>query len=220
MSIREYLPLYFYFGLTLIPLTSVSKLPLVKWLNGWNPIPADLEQWSQQTSRWESHCVTELGAFHFDNTQDYRQFSLTHELLDETPLVKTGKGYHLWLGTKRPVVTQRQLGLESRGRVAVSWLPRQPPLPANLTDSLAPATALSWRSDKHFDAEVGSATVVQEKDASLTSPILGSYTMKIYKRGRSGYGKRHMANQGANDMANARVNGMVIQGRRRHGKGC
>lgn len=55
--------LYRRLGLTPIPLKRSSKELLVKWGNGWNPIPRELQKWQRLGCNWGVRCGPELAGY-------------------------------------------------------------------------------------------------------------------------------------------------------------
>ena len=76
MSICDLLQLYQRLGLTPIPLKPRSKVPLVKWHNGWNPPREELEAWASRPDiNWGARCGVEVAALDFDAAFP---FKITH----------------------------------------------------------------------------------------------------------------------------------------------
>lgn len=96
MSLHDHLQLYLSLGLTPVPPKFRCKQPLVRCGNGCNPAREELMQWS---------LTTNLNGF--DSDLAFRNFAATHNVLPRCPLVKTGRGYHIWLRPRKPVPSQR-----------------------------------------------------------------------------------------------------------------
>lgn len=112
MTRTDLLQLYLRLGLMPIPLKPGSKEPLVKWRNGWNPTPAELQHWQREGCNWAVRCGCELAVLDFDSADLFHSFLKAHPGAASWPRVRTGRGFHLWLRPKRPVSTQRHDGLE------------------------------------------------------------------------------------------------------------
>jgi len=107
MSIHDHLRLYRSLGLTAIPLKPRYKVPLVKWRDGWNPSPKELERFACDPSvNWGVRCGENL-VIDCDSADAFRSFTATHGLPPGCPVVKTGRGYHIWVKPKKPVSSQR-----------------------------------------------------------------------------------------------------------------
>jgi len=117
MDRNDLLQLYVRLGLTPIPLKPRSKIPLVRWRRNWNPSPSDLAPWaSQADTNWGVRCGPNLVAFDFDDSDSFRRFVASHQLPPGCPIVRTGRGFHIWVKPRRPVATRRVDGLEVKGR--------------------------------------------------------------------------------------------------------
>ncbi|MFH0847755.1 MAG: bifunctional DNA primase/polymerase [Chloroflexota bacterium] len=109
MTRTDLLRLYQRLGLTLIPLNPRSKAPpLVKWRNGWEPTPAELEWWLAKPGiNWGARCGPELAAMDFDTPDAFYGFLQAHPQAISWPRVRTGRGFHLWVRLKKPIRSQR-----------------------------------------------------------------------------------------------------------------
>jgi hypothetical protein len=107
MDTHEYIQHYTRLGLTPIPLEHRSKKPLVKWTKGWNPNLNELESWaSNPTINWGVRCGENLAVIDCDSEDIYQDFIATHELPKNCPIVKTARGYHIWLRPKKAIRSQ------------------------------------------------------------------------------------------------------------------
>jgi len=101
MSLHDHLQLYLNLGLTLVPLRFHCKQLPVRCGNGCNPAREDLMQWSLTTNR--NGCDSDVA---------FRNFAATHDVPAGCPVVKTGRGYHIWGKPKKPIKSQRINGVE------------------------------------------------------------------------------------------------------------
>lgn len=100
-------------GLTPVPLKPRAKEPLVKWADGWNPTAEELKAWdSDHGVNWGVRCGENLAALDFDSDESYYRFISEHQLPAGCPVVKTGRGFHIWVKPKKPVTSCRLDGLE------------------------------------------------------------------------------------------------------------
>ncbi|MFC2014164.1 bifunctional DNA primase/polymerase [Chloroflexota bacterium] len=109
-----YLELYRHLNLTPIPLKPKSKVPLVRWTDGnWNPTLAELQAWACKPNiNWGVRCGENLAALDFDSEEAFFSFTCTHQLPPQCPVVKTGRGYHVWLKPRHPLRSQTINGIE------------------------------------------------------------------------------------------------------------
>ena len=102
------LQLYQRLGLTRIPLKLRSKEPLVKRGDGWNPIPEELAHWSTKLGlNWAVRCNPELAVLDCDCQDAYHKFAREHALPPGYPVVRTGRGFHIWGKPLKPMRSQR-----------------------------------------------------------------------------------------------------------------
>lgn len=107
MSRPDLLQLYQRLGLTPIPLKPRSKEPLVKWGDGWNPTSEELKAWaSRPRINWGVRCGEKLAVLDFDSPNSYYHFTASHTLPSGCPVVKTGRGFHIWIKPKISVRSQ------------------------------------------------------------------------------------------------------------------
>lgn len=108
-----HLQLYQRLGLTPIPLKPRSKEPLVKWGTRWNPTSEELERWAARPSiNWGVRCGESLAVLDFDSEDAYYEFVKEHRLPPDCPVVRTARGFHVWLRPQKPIRTQRLDGVE------------------------------------------------------------------------------------------------------------
>ena len=143
--------------LTLIPLKARDKKPLVKWGNGWNPTAQELEQWLNRPNiNIGIRTGASLGAFDLDSEEKYRNFIATHLLPETCPVIKTGRGYHIWFKPKKAIPSQLFDGIEIKYRST----PVQQPvcLPAIIKLSLSMTHRPIQTSSRYLPCWVGLAT--------------------------------------------------------------
>jgi hypothetical protein len=100
-------------GLTPIPLKPRSKEPLVKRGDGWNPIPEELACWAAKPGlNWAVRCGPKLAVLDFDCQDTYHKFARKHALPPGCPVVRTGRGFHIWGKPLKPMGSQRLDGIE------------------------------------------------------------------------------------------------------------
>lgn len=128
MSVYEHLQLYLRLGLTPVPLKERSKEPLVKWRNGWNPTPEELEAWASKPNiNWAVRCGDNLAGIDCDSEESFRNFTASHRLPPGCPIVKTSRGHHIWVELTGDsyqdwYVNNRILDLETKIADLKRWL--------------------------------------------------------------------------------------------------
>ena len=102
------------FNLVPIPLKPRSKIPLVKWsVDRWAAPAAELQTWSADpTINWAVRCGQNLAVIDCDSEDAYLDFMATHRVPPDCPIVKTGRGYHIWVRPRKPIRSQRVNGVE------------------------------------------------------------------------------------------------------------
>ena len=95
---------YLSLGLTLIPLKPRSKRPLVRWTSpNWGGTKEELAPYlRRKILNWSIRCGAYLVVLDFDTPASYYQFIAVHQLPPGCPIVKTGRGVHIWLRHKQP----------------------------------------------------------------------------------------------------------------------
>lgn len=96
-GIEAQLQAYLDLGLTPIPLR--GKIPVVKWLHGnWNPKTLDDLQPYIPRSNWGLRTGGNFAVIDFDDEDGYCRFVVENfnRLPKNLPIVKTGRGYHIW----------------------------------------------------------------------------------------------------------------------------
>ena len=112
-ALNQQLVTYRKLGLMPIPLKPRSKEPLVKWGNDWHPTPEDIGRWfASPRVNVAVRCGENIAALDFDSEASFHEFIATHDLPQNCPLVKTGRGYHIWLRPTKPIRSQVINGVE------------------------------------------------------------------------------------------------------------
>ena len=112
-AVLTHLGPYLRFGLTPIPLRTRSKEPPVKWNNGCNPTPQEFHRWFSNLSvNISVHCGENLAVMDCDYGEALHTITASRDLPTSCPVVKTGRGDHVWLKPSRPIRSQ---GLDGVG---------------------------------------------------------------------------------------------------------
>jgi len=107
---------YHRLGFNLVPLKPRSKVPLVRW-KGYQLRNKDFLRFLGQGTNWAIRCDEVFHVLDFDDAQTYMRFSQEPgEVIRDCPLVKTGRGYHIWFKPKRAVKSFSRDGVEVKGR--------------------------------------------------------------------------------------------------------
>ena len=112
MKLHDELQHYSSLGLTIIPLKFRSKRPVVRWGNGWNPSIEQLQSYFTIPANVGVLCGKSLAVIDCDSDKAYFDFITTHALPPDCPVVKTGRGYHVWVKPKKPIRSQRVGSIE------------------------------------------------------------------------------------------------------------
>jgi len=102
-AIKAQLQTYLDLGLTPIPLR--GKIPRTKWRHGWDPRSLeDLEPY-KNCLNWGIKTGANLCVIDFDSPEIFAKFAAENieHLPDGLPLVKTGRGFHLWFRSSEPL---------------------------------------------------------------------------------------------------------------------
>jgi len=94
-----------YLSLGLVPIPLKDKKPLLRWKE-WNPKTIkQLERYINPTVNWGVKTGPDLTVIDFDTSQAFADFIVKNleKLPDNTPIVKTGRGYHIWLKPEQEV---------------------------------------------------------------------------------------------------------------------
>ena len=115
-GIEAHLQAYLDLGLTPIPLH--GKIPVVKWLRGsWNPKTLDDLQPYMPRSNWGVRTGGNFAVIDLDTKESYYQFIAENaeKLPTNTPIVKTGRGYHIWFRPTEPLRDMHFEGIDLKG---------------------------------------------------------------------------------------------------------
>ena len=112
MRLYDELNHYLSLGLTLVPLKFRSKRSLVRWGNGWNPSIEQLQPYFTHPANVGVLCGERLAVIDCDSEDAFRNFIAEHGLPPGCPVVKTARGYHIWMKPKKPIRSQRVGSLE------------------------------------------------------------------------------------------------------------
>lgn len=115
MNRPDLLLLYQHLGLTPIPLKPRCKWPFVRWGNGWNRTREDLGWWFVNNKvNVGVLCGEDLAAIDCDSEETFRDFTATHDLPPDCPIVKAARGYHIWVKPSRPIRSQLSDGTKAK----------------------------------------------------------------------------------------------------------
>ena len=117
MNATEHLRIFTGLGLTPIPLKPRSKEPLVRGKEGdWEPTEYQLLTLAERDNiNWGVRCGRELAVLDIDSVDRFENVLKTLPIPPNCPVVKTGRGGHIWFKPKRPMPSQRVDGLEIKG---------------------------------------------------------------------------------------------------------
>jgi hypothetical protein len=123
-QLSEYLEL----GLTPVPLR--GKLPAVKW-KSWRPRGMkSLRPYIRSDSNWGIKTGDGLYVLDFDTDKAFFDFIVQNvgRLPEDAPVVKTGRGYHIWLATRHQVrnVAYADMDIKGEGGYVVAPPSRHP----------------------------------------------------------------------------------------------
>jgi len=112
MILHDEIKHYLNLGLTIIPLKFRSKRPLVRWANSWNPSIEQLQSYFTRPANIGVLCGESLAVIDCDSEDVYSDFIASHQLPPDCPIVKTSRGYHIWMKPKKPIRSQRVGSIE------------------------------------------------------------------------------------------------------------
>lgn len=100
---KAQLQTYFSLGLTPIPLK--GKRPIVKWRHGWNPKTIEDVMQFKDCVNWGIKTGNNFAVIDFDNPNIFAKFMTENidRLPEGLPLIKSGRGYHLWFVPSEPL---------------------------------------------------------------------------------------------------------------------
>jgi hypothetical protein len=100
-----------------------AKIPLVKWKE-YRLSNEDLLRFTSQDTNWAIRCDEGFHALDFDNPERYERFVQEKgDYFSGAPVVRTGRGYHVWFKPKRPVNSFTQDGIEVKGLGSLIAIP-------------------------------------------------------------------------------------------------
>lgn len=114
-EVRNHLQMYLDLGLVPIPLK--DKVPLVKWKQ-WRPTTMNqLKTYIKPGINWGLKTGEDLVAIDFDSRESFYSFVVKNiaNLPEGTPIVKTGRGYHIWFRPKGIVGNQHLEDIDVKG---------------------------------------------------------------------------------------------------------
>ncbi len=110
-------------GFSLIPLKPRAKIPLVKWKE-YRLSNEDLLRFTSLDTNWAIRCDGGFHALDFDNPETYERFIQENgEYFNGAPVIRTGRGYHIWFKPKRPISSFTQNGIEVKGLGSLIAIP-------------------------------------------------------------------------------------------------
>ena len=110
-------------GFNLIPMKPRAKIPLVKWKE-YRLSNEDLLRFTSQDTNWAIRCDEGFHALDFDNPERYERFVQEKgDYFSGAPVVRTGRGYHVWFKPKRAVNSFTQDGIEVKGLGSLIAIP-------------------------------------------------------------------------------------------------
>jgi len=122
-GVEAQLQAYINLGLTPIPLR--GKRPIVKWRHGWNPTKLDdLKPYIGRAVNWGLKTGDNFAVVDFDSQEAFTRFIAANieYLSSDMPIVRTGRGYHLWFKPTKPLRNAHFEGVDiiAEGGQAVS----------------------------------------------------------------------------------------------------
>jgi len=106
-----------YLDLGLIPIPLKGKKPRVRWKQ-WNPTTMNrLKNHLKSGINWGVRTGASLSVIDFDTQQAFIDFIIENidKLPENTPIVKTGRGYHIWFKPKETIRNQHYEGIDIKG---------------------------------------------------------------------------------------------------------
>jgi len=106
-----------YINLGLVPIPLRRKIPIVRWKD-WNPY--NLHKLSRYISPgvdWGIKTGINFAAIDFDTRKGFIDFIVSNidELPESTPIVKSGRGYHIWFKPNKLIRNQQFDGIDIKG---------------------------------------------------------------------------------------------------------
>jgi len=123
VSILRQLMSYHQKGFNLIPLKPRDKIPLVKWKE-YRLSNQDLLKFIDQSANWAIRCDNGFHALDFDSTERFERFIRENGgYFKGAPVIRTGRGYHIWFKPKRPVSSFNRDDIEIKGLGSIIAIP-------------------------------------------------------------------------------------------------
>lgn len=115
-SIRKHLQQYLSVGLELVPLS--GKKPLVRWKNWQGNNMGELEPYIRPRTNWGIKTGPRLTVIDFDSEYMFIEFMIKnkHKLPADTPIVRTQRGYHIWIKPTTHTRNQSFRGIDIKGK--------------------------------------------------------------------------------------------------------
>lgn len=113
---KAQLQTYLDLGLTPIPLK--GKIPIVKWLHGnWNPKTIEDLSHYKNCVNWGLKTGGNFAVIDFDDEQTFFNFAEANieNLPENIPVIKTGRGYHIWFRPTQPLKDQHFEKIDIKG---------------------------------------------------------------------------------------------------------
>lgn len=108
MSSLDLLQLCLWLSLASILLKPCSQEPMVRWGEGWNPTPTQLERWAaRRRVKWGVRCGPELAALDFDSKDHFHSFLKVYLQANCLPRARTRQSYHLSVRPTKSMPKQR-----------------------------------------------------------------------------------------------------------------
>jgi hypothetical protein len=104
-----------YLSLGLVPIPLKGKIPIVKWRSGnWNPKTIDDLASYKGCLNWGVKTSSHFAVLDFDTQDSFIRFITANidRLPEGLPLVRTGRGYHLWFTSVKPLRDQHYEGID------------------------------------------------------------------------------------------------------------
>jgi len=131
-ELRVFIDLYKRLGFSIIPLKHKAKEPVIKWseFESRKATEEELKQWfSKEDANVGIVCGSvsgNLAVLDFESREAFIQFfeKTPEEMADSTLVVKTARGYHLYLKTDKPIssfkIPELQLDVKAEGSYVVA----------------------------------------------------------------------------------------------------
>ena len=167
MSDLETVLKYYRKGLSIIPLNKGEKKPSIKWeeFQKHRATEEELRSWFKQDRNFGIICgevSQNLVVFDFDEAESVNfVFSDFEKIKNKTMVVRTGKGYHIYFRTKKPVPSSKRthlhLDIQSEGKYVVG--------PGSLHPSGAIYNSIGSEAISEMDDYTGFLDLIDKKDA-------------------------------------------------------